>query len=305
MVSVAFGPKLPDFGSWQWVGADLCGALRGLDVLDFNGQSPPADIVVFVKFLPSLDELREAKARSALVYFPVDYFGSCAEIDRTWESLRLCDVIVVHSQRLQAYFQSYATTIYLDHHLKFVSDPDCGHAANGGPILWVGVHSNLPPLVEWVNAHDLPADLVVLTNRPDDRPFTPGGLGFSARNRVLPEPWSRESHLAHLKTAGAALDIKGDDFRSRHKPPAKALDFIASGLPLAMNKGTAPAEHLRRVHGFDVVDPADADRWLSVEYRQETIELGQRLRQELSLESVASRFSAIISSVQEAQVVGT
>ncbi len=32
--------------------------------------------------------------------------------------------------------------------------------------------------------------------------------------------------------ARAALDIKGTDFRSRHKPATKAYDFIAPGIPL-------------------------------------------------------------------------
>ena len=58
---------------------------------------------------------------------------------------------------------------------------------------------------------------------------------------------------------GAAIDIKGDDFRSRHKPPAKAIDFIASGVPLAMNPDSSMVEHLARM-GFDVASPLDTER---------------------------------------------
>ena len=38
-------------------------------------------------------------------------------------------------------------------------------------------------------------------------------------------------HQDWLGMARAALNIKGTDFRSRHKPATKAYDFIAPGIP--------------------------------------------------------------------------
>jgi hypothetical protein len=73
--------------------------------------------------------------------------------------------------------------------------------------------------------------------------------------------------------ARAVIDIKGQDIRSRHKPPAKGIDVIASGVPLAMNPDSSTAEHLARM-GFEVASPLDTDRWLSREYWEETRRFG-------------------------------
>src|SRR5206468_1945461 len=93
-----------------------------------------------------------------------------------------------------------------------------------GTILWVGVRTNLTPLVEWVNAHPLPGGLCVLTN-----PEQPGSMpaaaewGFRHPEGVRVEEWSADLHRQRTAEARAALDIKGRDFRQRHKPPAKAI----------------------------------------------------------------------------------
>ena len=96
--------------------------------------------------------------------------------------------------------------------------------------------------------------------------------------------------------ARAAIDVKGNDFRSRHKPPAKAIDFLASGVPLAMNHDSSPVEHLARM-GFEVADPRDTERWLSREYWEETRRFGAALRELLSLERVARRWKRVIDDV--------
>src|SRR5205823_4435613 len=152
-----------------------------------------------------------------------------------------------------------------------------------GFIVWVGVRTNLPPLVEWANAHPLAGTLLVLTNPEDPQHVPrPEQLGFRQPERVLVKRWTPEEHLACVAKACAAIDIKGEDFRSRHKPPAKAIDFIASGVPLAMNPGSSPVEHLADL-GFEVASPLDPDRWLSQEYAEETLRFGAALRELLSL----------------------
>jgi len=108
--------------------------------------------------------------------------------------------------------------------------------------------------------------------------------------------WSKETHRQHLSRARAALDLKGNDFRSRHKPQAKALDFLASGVPLAMNPDSSPVEHLARM-GFEVPSPLDAERWLSRDYREETQRFGRALRELLSLERVGRRYQSVIKEV--------
>ena len=48
---VAFGPEAPAFGSWEWVGADLCQALAavGHETTTFRDAVPNCDVIVFVK----------------------------------------------------------------------------------------------------------------------------------------------------------------------------------------------------------------------------------------------------------------
>lgn len=92
------------------------------------------------------------------------------------------------------------------------------------------------------------------------------------------------------------LDVKGDDFRARHKPPAKGIDAVASGLPLAMDPASGTAEHLARI-GFDVCPPEDHDRWLSREYAEDTPRFGAALWQLLSIDRVARRFRRILGDV--------
>ena len=60
-------------------------------------------------------------------------------------------------------------------------------------------------------------------------------LGFNSSIPLRIGRWTPERHVGWTALARAAFDVKGDDFRARHKPPTKALDFLASGLPLAMN----------------------------------------------------------------------
>jgi hypothetical protein len=184
----------------------------------------------------------------------------------------------------------------MDHHVKFAAPLRTRFRADGF-ILWVGVRTNLPPLVEWVNSHELPGELRVLTNpeTPGQVP-TPAEFGFRRSEGIHIEEWTHELHVKRTAECRAAIDIKGDDFRSRHKPPAKAIDFIASGVPLAMNRGSSPVEHVARM-GFEVATPEERERWLSREYWQETKRFGAALRELLSLERIGNRYRRIIEEV--------
>jgi hypothetical protein len=234
--------------------------------------------------------------RTVVIYCPVDYYGSTADIDGDRKMLSRCSRVLVHCQRLRRCFERYARVEYVDHHVKFVT-PIRQRWRDDGYFLWVGVRSNLPALVEWVNMHPLPGDLRVLTNleNPNCVPRA-AELGFREHRAVRVDNWCRELHVALTEGARAAIDIKGSDFRSRHKPPAKAIDFIASGVPLAMNPDSCVVEHLGRM-GFEVVSPLDTERWLSREYWEETQRFGGALRELLSLERIGRRYKRIIEDV--------
>lgn len=280
------------------MGADLAAALsRDFRVLTFAGwDAPTCDALVVVKHPPPPGWFDRAGPRPAVVYCPVDAFGSASEVDAAGPWLRRCARVVVHCERLRRYFAPYTKVEYLDHHVKFASAPRREYRADGD-LLWVGVRTNLPPLVAWVNSHPPPLPLDVLTNfEAPGRAPSPVALGFRPDVPVRVHEWSAARQAAMTAVARAAIDVKGSDFRSRHKPPAKGIDFVASGVPLAMNADSGTSEHLGRL-GFEVADPKDVDRWLSREYWEETARFGAALRELLSLERVARRFGRVLDEV--------
>lgn len=291
---VAFGPEMNGFGSWDWVGSDMAEELNSaFTTLTFSGEVPACDIVVFVKFKPPLDVLEQVSRRAAVVYAPVDFYGAAAEIDGDYRSLNLCDLILVHCERLARYFSAYARVQYVDHHLKFQSRLRESYREEG-PLLWVGVRSNLPPLAEWVNRHGLPGEMWLLTNPAEEsRPLVATDYGFQDRHTIRIETWAPTRHLEWLSLARAAIDIKGDDFRSRHKPPAKALDFIASGIPLAMNGDSSSAQYLAD-RGFQLANVRDPEHWLSCEYWEQTLQFGRTRLDQLNRRQIGLRWRQFI-----------
>jgi glycosyltransferase involved in cell wall biosynthesis len=287
---------MPGWGSWEWIGADLAAALGKSDpVSTFPAWTHPnADVVLVVKHPPPPDWVERITKKAVLIYMPVDFFGDAAQITQNAGWLKLCQRIVIHCERLRRYFEPYARVEYLDHHVKYAATMRRTSRPNG-KILWVGVRSNLEPLIQWVNAHPLPAPLQVLTNLEDPKEVPdPTSLGFRSGLVVSIHNWTPETQRQLTAAARAAIDIKGQDFRSQHKPPAKAIDLLASGVPLAMNHDSSPVEHLASL-GFRVAQPSDTERWLSREYAQETRRFGSRLRAELSVEKVAERLRQIIA----------
>lgn len=293
---IAFGPRFPGAGSWEWMGEDLAEELNGpFETITFDEEVPECDVVVFIKQKPPAGTLRKIRKRSAVIYSPIDRYGSLEEID-TDEGLLACDQIVAHCPKLAKYFRSYGSTVCLDHHLKYTA-PIRQQSPKEGPLLWVGVRSNLPPLIHWLESHRPPDEIWVLTN-----PEQPGSAAL-ARQLGLPtglnlrvDVWSPERHLEWLSQARAALDIKGSDFRSRHKPATKALDFLASGVPLAMNSDSSPVEFVRNL-GFDVASPEDRDRWLSAAYWNETVNFAETLHQRFSRSRIGEQWRELIEEV--------
>lgn len=288
---------MPGWGSWDWVGADLAKELsKHFKVVTFDRGIPDCDVLIVVKHpLPAM-LVEQITRKTRLIYCPIDYYGSSAEIDADSPMLRKCSRILVHCESLRRYFQPYATVEFMDHHVKFVA-PMPKKRKTSGYFLWIGVRSNLEPLVKWVNENPLPGELLILTNPENpESPPKPEELGFRTDLPIHIETWSEMCHIESTAGARAAIDIKGSDFRSRHKPPAKAIDFIASGLPLAMNPDSSAVEHLVRM-GFDVPSPLDPDRWLGNDYWQQTRRFSEALRELYSLERIGRRLRRSIKEV--------
>lgn len=296
---VAFGPEAPAFGSWEWVGADLCQALAvmGHATSVFRDAIPDCDVIVFVKFKPSATELRQLRSdHRILIYFPVDLYDSAARIDLDSDALRSFHRIFVHCERLRKYFSAWSTVEYLDHHLKFVAPQPPQHRQDG-PLLWIGNRSNLRPVIDWTNQHSLSEELWILTDFPGNEVVpSPTTLGFRNRRSVRIDRWTPERHIEWTTLARAALDVKGDDFRSRHKPPAKALDFLASGIPLAMNRDSSSTEYVLQKYGFQIAAIENREHWLSEDYWRNVQQLALLIKSDLSLEVIATRFVAMIET---------
>jgi hypothetical protein len=249
-----------------------------------------------VKHLAVREWFERLPRQTKVLYCPVDCYGNSGDIDADRTVLRRCSLILVHCERLRRYFEAYAPVEYVDHQVKFTA-PLRPAFQSEGYLLWVGVRTNLPPLVNWVNEHPLPGELRILTNLEDPAALpTSTELGFRRDQDVRIHHWSKDLQIELTAGARAVLDIKGNDFRARHKPPAKAIDFIASGVPLAMNLDSSPVEHLARM-GFEVASPLDTDHWFSREYWEETQRFGRVLRELLSQERVARRYRRIIENV--------
>lgn len=290
--SVAVGPMMPDVGSWEWVGQDFCRALAAeFEVQTWTDHPPGCDLAIVVKygFGPQLATVPS----QGLIYCPIDAYGSSPEIDLHGPLLRRCDRVILHSESLRPYFQSYARTEILDHAIRYWSEPGTA-SPNDGPLLWVGHRSHLPILVDRVNRKPLPAPLIVLTNLESESTRAVDA-GFQSPDVTLAD-WSAERHIEWSGKAMAAFDVKGTDFRQRHKPPAKAIDFLASGLPFAVNDDSVTARQLRSI-GFDVASIDDPDRWLSSGYRSRTHEFASRVRSSHSLDAVGERLRNIVRDV--------
>lgn len=293
---VAIGPELPEFGSWQWIGQDLVkGLSASCEVATFSDPEnvPAAEITVFLKFKPPLPQLEELTKHTHPVFMPVDVYGSVNEIESDRGSLRLFDLIIVHSHRLIRHFNSTARTEYLDHALRYVTNSVI-EADQDGHILWVGRRCNIAPVVEWCNQIELGRELLVLTNTTESD-VSPVSIGFHAKNQVTVREWSAREHIQALRCAALAVDIKGTDFRARHKPPAKVLDFLASGIPVMINRGGSADLHLWTL-GFTGTY-ADDNLPKTFESTECVRKLAERLRSSHSLESVSRRFSELMSSV--------
>ncbi len=228
---IAFGPKVPGAGSWEWLGEDLArGLSETFETATFGYEVPDCDVVVFIKYLPPVSVLREISERTAVVYCPVDVYGSAAEIDAD-EGLSWCDRIVVHCAKLAKYTRSYAPTISMDHHLKFAAPIRTGFVAEG-PLLWVGVRTNLPPVVDWLAKQRWKDEIWILTNpeQPDDL-HSPKRLGLPEGLSFRLGEWTPERHAKWIAEARAVFDVKGAIFAPATSRRPKRWTFWRRACP--------------------------------------------------------------------------
>ncbi|MEX1028256.1 MAG: hypothetical protein WD049_09675 [Candidatus Paceibacterota bacterium] len=300
-IRIALGPQLTDFGSWHWLGEGLASwlqppfeAVRFADIDD----PPVADIVLFVKFLPSDDVLERVSRRSRLVFFPVDVYGHCREIDERHKSFEFVSKVIVHSLRLTRYFAGYCPVEFLDHPLKFITEaPRC--SAEEGPLVWIGRRCNLDPIATWVKREGLDRELWLLTNLEGNQSDVQQMFGDHPLVRA--EDWTEQRHVEYLGLATAAIDIKGDGFRARNKPPAKAIDYLASGIPLITNPGSSVDLHVKSL-GLKSLYTGSWKKNLNAEHRRYCTEIAREIRRSHAPDVVWGRLANILHGLTETQL---
>ena len=203
--TLAVGPRMPDWGSWNWLGPFFLNAGReDFIVRTFEpGETPAADLVVVVKHLPDERWFESVSRFAGIIYCPVDHYGSAESIESDAAILSRCVRVVVHSESLLSHFQKFAPTSYLDHPIRFAT-PLRADFRGEGDFLWVGVHSNIPPLADWFNANGLPGDLTILSNIREGE-TSPADWGFADSRNVRIRSWSPEEHLKLTANCRAAL----------------------------------------------------------------------------------------------------
>lgn len=284
---------MPGWGSWEWLGQEMIPEYQQYaQVSTFSyDHAPPRDgVIIVIKHPPPTPWLQAWKsAQVPIIYAPVDFYGSVNAIDADAAWLTRVKIIIIHCHRLQPYFAPYAPVAYLDHQLRFISREIITPEPQG-PILWTGVHTNLPPLITWLKQHPLSRPLCILTNLD---PVEPVEIGFPRDQSISIERWTSERHCAMLHEVSAVIDIKGNDFNSRHKPATKVVDALATGLPVAIQSNTSPAEYLLQL-GLKLADPRDLPRWQSSEYLTECQKFAQILRSLFSPTSIARKWWQLI-----------
>ena len=216
---------------------------------------PPCDIAVFVKERPEVPYRRAIEHGCHLVYMPVDFYRSKAQLDADGSFLASCSALLVHSRRLGPLLAEHNSAIsYVDH-------PNLHGLAEKPPYrpdgfrLWVGDFLNLPYLLRWCAETGQSDDLRILTNarRTSLRGMAMAialarrlGVELDVRadcvNGIPMDEWNPLAQRELMASARAALDIKGGEheFAQYTKPPTKAHQFIVSGIPFATNNGRSP-----------------------------------------------------------------
>lgn len=305
MKTLAIGP-VRDLPSWHWVGADTARALaRHFDIALFDDfkRIPPSDVVMAIKLPPPLRCVRRLRARgSRLIYVPIDIYRDPAEIHGDAALLGACDLVLVHSELLGRHLGSYCRRVgFVEHHGKYTL-PELAPYRPDGYVLWIGGLQNVPYLLKWLERNPLRRPLKILTDtgnraaivaaqRVGDAIGVKLRLGPASINGHETHPWSEAEQLRRLRECKAAIDIKGDDFNQRTKPPAKAQKFVSSGIPFACNLDSEVSRYFHD-RGFSLASPAMEEIWYSEEYWRETRRFAAGLRERIELGAVGESYRA-------------
>jgi hypothetical protein len=299
MKTLAIGPRT-SAASWEWVGQTISRELTAdfnISVFDTFDDVGNAELVLIIKQRPPAGFLAEALQRGSRPFFaPIDVYHDPREIAADAAMLGACEAVLLHSEALLPALLPYCRKIIpVEHHGRFIL-PALAPYRSDGFLLWLGAFEHLPYLLHWLNGHPCPLEVRLLTNLANRSSriaghFLAHELGIALRvtegniNGFPAQEWSEAVQAEMMQACRAAIDIKGDSFNQRTKPPTKAQQFVASGVPFGCNPGH-PAIAYFRERGFDLADAADVERLLSRSYWEKTQRLAVPLRETLSLAAI-------------------
>jgi hypothetical protein len=306
MKTLAIGPRT-DAASWEWIGQAMAVELSPeFHVVPFEHFAhADAELVLIVKQRPPASFLAEARRRGSRIFFaPIDVYHDPQEIAADAGMLGACEAVFLHSEALLAALSPLCRRIiHVEHHGRFVL-PQPARYRSEGFLLWLGAFEHLPYLLRWLDGHKPPIEIRLLTNLTGRSSrvaghFTAHELGISLQvspdtvNGYPAQEWSEAAQAEMMQTCRAAIDIKGDSFNQRTKPPTKAQQFVASGVPFGCNPGH-PAAAYFGARGFAVADAADFDRLLSPSYWEQTQRFAAALRANISLAAVSDVYRQVL-----------
>lgn len=311
-IHVAVGPITPRV-SWKWLGPHLAESLGDSCTVRFfrGGNLPHCDVAVFIKERPR-QPLRQAIDRACpIVFMPVDFYRSRAQLDGDAEFLRQCAGLLVHSRRLERLLERHNPAIWYVDHPNFYGLADRAPYRPDGHVLWIGDLFNLPWLLRWRKRIELPYELKILTN---GRRTSIGGMAMTLDladrlgieldvrpgriNGIATHEWDAATQRAMMATCKAAVDIRGgdEDFNQFTKPPTKAQQFIVSGIPFAVDAGSSIAREMRE-SGIEVADVEDQEYWFSHEYWKRTQAFAAVIEERTRPGAVAARYRHCLAQV--------
>jgi len=307
MKVLAIGPET-GAPSWDWIGRGMADELgqhyRVVLFKDFD-EIPDADLILIVKQRPPAAFVGAAKSRGARVCFtPVDIYQDREQIAADAAMLGDCDALLLHSEALRPALAPYCSNLALvEHHARYALDDLAAFKAEGF-LLWIGAFQHVPHVIAWLDRNPPPMEVRLLTDL--DRRTARLAAHFEAHRQGLTlrirdgrvngypaEPWSEAAQARLMQACKAAIDIKGNSFAQVTKPPTKAQQFVASGIPFGCNP-SHPAAAYFRARGFELADAGDFDRLLSHTYWAETQHFAVQLRELTARDAVGRVYRQIL-----------
>lgn len=294
---ITIGPKRLH-QSWQWFGIDLVDELQKhfSEVTTFtkysiNSKKYKPDVVIHLKAPKYLkDSLNWCEN---VIFLPVDTFNTEYDFLKYKFEISRCKKVIVHSPTLHRLCHNVnSRNSIFEHHLKYYIK-GLNPYKEKGFIFWCGNVSNASQLASYLKkmkTNNL--DFKLLTHDPPRVKKI-----FKKYNNIEVNQWTEENHLNYSKTCKAALDIKIKTFKELSKPDTKMVNYLASGIPAAINNHCDSRRRIKSFYGFEPALPYDYDYWFSKEYHTAVTNLRRQIYSKCNLKHIGIKYKSVINSL--------